>query len=417
MNQQPYAVPPQWWAPKLRPFWVRLLRHHRLWRLRRLQRITKVEVSGAEQVQAALASGAGLLITPNHSFHFDAYVLFEASARVQRTFYYVASWQLFAMNGPIERWMLQTHGVFSIDRETTDLRAIKKAVEIIKASPHPLVIFPEGEIYHTNDRLTPFRDGAAAMAIAAAKRANRPILIVPTAIKAWYQDDPEPRLLKVIEVIERRFNWRARPQRSMKDRIYRIANAILTLKELEYLGAAQPGPLVLRLRALAETLLVRIEEQSGIRLTDNVIPERVKNVRHHHIQLLRSTDLPSVERTRLLMEMDDLFFVIQLFSYPGDYADTQPTRERLAEIIDKFEEDILGLTYPTIKGDRRVELRFGTPISVTPYIALADGAHLLTRELETRVQELLNELNRTGQDGPARRSESNTLPESHHAGF
>ena len=395
MNQQPYAVPPRWWAPKLRPFWVRLLRRNRLRRLKRLQRITHIDVTGIEPVQAAIASGAGLLITPNHSFHFDAYVLFEASARVQRPFYYVASWQLFAMSGPIERWMLQSHGVFSIDRETSDLRAIKKAVDIIKSSPHPLVVFPEGEIYHTNDRITPFRDGPAAMAISAAKRADRPIMVVPTAVKAWYQSDPEPRLLKVIEVIERRFNWRARPHLSTQDRVYRIANAILSLKELEYLGAAQPGSLVSRLQVLAETLLVQIEERAGIKPKGSVIPERVKHARQHHIQLLRSAELPPAQRARLSTEMEDLFFVVQLFSYPGDYAANQPSRERLAEIIDKFEEDILGLTYPTIKGDRRVELRFGTPIAVAPYITQADGARLLTREMENRVQGLLNDLNRT----------------------
>ncbi len=393
MNQQPYAVPPKWWAPKLRPFWVRLLRYHRLWRLKSQQRITQIEVSGIGPLQAAIASGTGLLITPNHSFHFDAYVLFEAAARVRRPFYFLASWQLFAMSGPWERWMLQTHGVFSIDRETSDLRAIKRAVDIIKTSPHPLVVFPEGEIYHTNDRLTPFRDGAAAMAISAARRAGRPIMIVPTALKAWYKGDPEPRLVQSIQTIERRFNWRDRPRLSVKDRIYRIANAVLSLKELEYLGASQTGTLSSRLDDLAESLLARIEAESEIKSQGNIIPERVKNVRRHHIRRLQSSDLPQGERTRLLSEMEDLFFVVQLFSYPGDYADSQPTCERLAEIVDKFEEDILGLTYPTIKGDRRVVLKFGTPIAVEPYVTLEDGAHLLTRELEHRVQDLLDEIN------------------------
>lgn len=399
MNQQPYAVPPQWWAPKLHPFWVRMLRRHRLWLLKRKQRITQIEVSGIESVQAALASGAGLLITPNHSFHFDAYVLFEAAARVQRPFYFLASWQLFAMSGPWERWMLQMHGIFSIDRETSDLRAIKKAVDIIKTSPYPLVVFPEGEIYHTNDRLTPFRDGAAAMAISAAKRADRPIMIVPTALKAWYQHNPEPRLLEIIQGIERRFNWRSRPKLAIQDRIYRIATAILSLKEVEYLGAAQTGPLATRLQDLAETLLARIEAQSAIAAAGGIIPERVKNVRRHHIRLLQKSDLAPEERTRLLSEMEDLFFVVQLFSYPADYAVAEPSCERLAEIIDKFEEDLLGLTYPTIKGDRRVALKFGEPIAVEPYIALPDGAQQLTRELENRVQGLLNELNQNGHEG------------------
>ena len=396
MNQQPYAVPPRWWAPKLKPFVVRLLRHHRLRYLKRTQRITQVDVSGIEPVQAALASGAGMLLTPNHSFHFDAYMLFEGAAHIGTPVYFMTSWQLFAMRGWLERWLLQLHGAFSIDREGTDLRAFKQAVDIMKSSPYPLVVFPEGDVYHTNDRLTPFRDGAAAMAISAAKRTDRPIVVVPTALKAWYLDDPTPKLLRVLDVLERRFNWRLRPDLPLPKRVYRVAVAILSLKELEYLGAPQTGPLGPRLRCLSETLLVRMEEQAGLKSKGGIIPERVKDVRRHHIQLLQRTDLTPAERDRLASNMEDLFFVVQLYSYPGDYADTQPTVERLAEIIDKFEEDVLGLTYPTIKGDRRVSLKFGEPISVQPYLTQPDGAHQLTLELERRVQDLLNELNAKG---------------------
>jgi len=44
--------------------------------------------------------------------------------------------------------------------------------------------------------------------------------------------------------------------------------------------------------------------------------------------------------------MDDLFFVIQLYSYPGDYVAERPVIERIAETLDKFEEDVLQATYP-----------------------------------------------------------------------
>ncbi len=393
MNQQPFAVPPQWWAPKLRPFWVRLLRRHRLRILKKKQRISQIEVLGLEPLRTALANGSGMLITPNHSFHFDSYILFEAAARMDRAFYFLAAWQVFAMSTRWENWVLQTHGAFSIDREGTDLRAFKTSIDILKTSPHPLVVFPEGDIYHTNDRLTPFRDGAAAMAISAAKRADRPILVVPTALKFWYCEDPTPRLLTVIETIERRFNWRPRPELSIKDRIYRLAGAILALKELEYLGSSQSGGLSTRLRQLAETLLSRMEEQAGIKSKGGIIPERVKDVRRHHILILQQADLAADVRSRLLIDMEDLFFVVQLYSYPGDYAAATSTVERLAEIIDKFEEDVLGLDYPTVKGERRVTLKFGEPIDVRPYVTLTDGAHVLTVELENRVQGLLNELN------------------------
>ena len=38
---------------------------------------------------------------------------------------------------------------------------------------------------------------------------------------------------------------------------------------------------------------------------------------------------------------------MQLYSYPGDYARAAPTVERFAEILMKFEEDVLGVEYGT----------------------------------------------------------------------
>ena len=45
-------------------------------------------------------------------------------------------------------------------------------------------------------------------------------------------------------------------------------------------------------------------------------------------------------------DLNDLFLVIQLFSYPGDYVRECPTVERLAEILTKFEQDALGVNAP-----------------------------------------------------------------------
>ena len=52
----------------------------RLWRplinreLRRGQKIVELDVGGQEHVERALKDGAGVMVTPNHSFHYDSYV-------------------------------------------------------------------------------------------------------------------------------------------------------------------------------------------------------------------------------------------------------------------------------------------------------------------------------------------------------
>lgn len=396
MNTQPYGTPWQRWEPRMSPWWVRVFAPLRRRTLYRQQRIKAIEVKGLEPLQQLLKDNTGVLITPNHSFHYDSYCLMEAADRAGRAFHFLTAWQVFAMSSRFERWSLQRHGCFSIDREGTDLQAFKQAMEILQSGPHPLVVFPEGDIYHTNDRLTPFRDGAAAIALGAARRAERRIVCVPCALKCWYAQDPMASLLALMEKLEQSVHWRPRPDLPLTERIHRFADGLLVLKELEYLGTAQRGALPARTRALSDTILGRLEKQHGVTAPAESIPERVKEVRRRIIKLQDSSDLTDTTRTQLRNEMDDLFFVIQLYSYPGDYVAEKATTERLAETLDKFEEDVLKVPYPAVRADRRVTVQFGEPIEVPRDKKQQPSAEELTQTLEKRVQGLLDQLS-----GPA----------------
>ena len=58
---------------------------------------------------------------------------------------------------------------------------LKAAKDVLLRLKRPLVVYPEGEVYHTNDRLTPLREGAAMMALTAQKALDGevPVFIVP----------------------------------------------------------------------------------------------------------------------------------------------------------------------------------------------------------------------------------------------
>src|SRR5690349_22350242 len=208
----------------------------RLWRplinstLKKQQRIVEIDVGGIEHVRRAIDGGMGVMVTPNHSFHYDSYVLIEAAHRVGTPFHFLTAWQVFAMSKWHEQRMLQWHGCFSINREAADLAAFKTAVEILKSKPEPLVIFPEGDIYHNNDRVTPFRDGAAAIAMSAAKKAERPIVCIPCALKCFYLTDPTAELTHVMSRLEESIHWRPRTDLPLAERIYRFSEAALALK-------------------------------------------------------------------------------------------------------------------------------------------------------------------------------------------
>lgn len=371
----------------------------RLWRpminrdLRRGQRIVELDVTGIERVQRALAGGAGVLVTPNHSFHYDSYVLIEASHRVGTPFHFLTAWQVFAMSKRHEQLALQCHGCFSINREGSDLAAFKTAVEILRSQPEPLVIFPEGDIYHNNDRVTPFRDGAAAIAMSAAKKAERPIVCIPAALKCFYLDDPTEELKQLLGRLEAAIHWRPRPDLPLDQRVYRFSEGLLALKELEYMGQAQSGLLKERTLRLADAVLTGLELRHHVQNKGGILPERVKEVRRTVIKAIEQEGLTVEEKERLTADMDDLFFVIQLFSYPGDYVAERPTIERIAETLDKFEEDVLKADYPGIRGTRRAVVRFGEPIPVPKEREAKGSVEAWTDLVESRVQGLLDEIN------------------------
>ena len=91
--------------------------------------------------------------------------------------------------------------------------------------------------------------------------------------------------------------------------------------------------------------------------------------------------------------MDDLFFVMQLYSYPGNYLRDNQSIERIAETLDKIEEDVMDLEVPTVKGRRRVTVRFGEPIPVTTGNERRRSSAELTTTIHDAVQSLLEGIN------------------------
>ncbi|MCH7728079.1 MAG: 1-acyl-sn-glycerol-3-phosphate acyltransferase [Planctomycetes bacterium] len=392
MNRFRMQRSPRSWSPKLNPTVVRLLRPFQRRKRVREENLVDIRVLGADVVRDALAAGCGVLITPNHATHADSYCVYESAYQVGQPYYIMAMWQVFATNGFIARWVLRRHGVFSIDREGKDMAAFKLAVSILQERKNPLVIFPEGEVYHCSERVTPFREGAAMIAVAAAKRAKRPVVCVPTAIRFQYVDDPTPQLEQLMDELEQRIFWRPQHQLPLERRIYKFAEAILALKETEFLGRAGSGELPQRIDELANEILRGLEDQLNVKSCDGTIPERVKEVRRLTIEMIDETAADNApERERLDQILDEVFLVTQLFSYPGDYVAERPSIERLAETLDKFEEDVLEKFTASIRGSRRAVIRFDEPVLVEPSRDRRAAARKLTDTLESRIQSMLDE--------------------------
>lgn len=385
---------PDFWPPRPGAFWDVALAPVRGWFLRRVYRIADIDVAGLDAVLARIAPGDGVLIAPNHSHDSDPHVMMEIARRARRRFHFMAAWQIFRTHGGLDGWALQRMGAFSVDREGCDRRAVRQAVELLGGGQF-LVVFPEGEVYHLNERLTPLLDGVAFMALSAQRDLTKAagggrVWIVPTAIRYRYVDDVRPALEAAVAHLEMRLVLKPQPGVPLADRLLRLCDVVLTIKEKEVLGRAGEGALAPRIATLIETILARLEERHlkpGRRA--ETVPLRVKALRRHLLDLRAAEVTPLEMRAGANASLDEVQLVLTLYSYPGDYVAEKPCVERIAETIEKLEEDIDGRSHP--KGRRSARVVFGEPIDLSAGEGSA-RTKVAAGEMTDRIEETIRGL-------------------------
>ncbi|MEE2938637.1 MAG: lysophospholipid acyltransferase family protein [Planctomycetota bacterium] len=391
MNRYRMRFAPKVWKPALSPKlvdWLRPLRRKQ--QIRDVQ-LDRVDVIGQQFVRDALDSGSGVMIMPNHPSHADPFAIYAAADVIGTKLHVMATWHVFDKKSRLVQWILRKHGCFSVDREANDIAAFRLATNLLRDKQQPLVIFPEGEIYHCNDRVTPFREGASAIAVAAARKSERPIVCIPCAIRYRYEDDPTDKLLETMGQLEESIFWRRRVERPLEKRIYDFAEALLAVKELEYYGETKHGKLPERIQMLGDFILEHVEQRQDLKGGSKSLPERVKAARQAIIVKLSEESLSPEGKTQLHDDLEDLFLVVQSFSYPGNYVTAKPSIERIAETLDKFEEDVLQQSTASVKARRSARVCFGKPIEVIGDKKVKGQTGTITMRIEQAVQKMLDE--------------------------
>jgi 1-acyl-sn-glycerol-3-phosphate acyltransferase len=268
--------------------------------LRRGYGITKITVNDAGKLRASISAGHGILITPNHARDEDPFVLSALAKEVGHPFFVIASAHLF-IGSPIQSFLLRRAGAFSIYREGMDKQAVQTSIEILESAERPLVIFPEGHISRTNDRLTPMLEGTSLIARQAAKKrakddATKQVVVHPVAIRYAFSFDIPAAVTKVLDQIETRLTWRPSRSLPLPDRLAKVGAGLLALKELEYLGHTQPGTIHDRITSLISALLAPLETEFAADHHDGHPVARVKRLRSAILPDLVKGDLPDPEK-------------------------------------------------------------------------------------------------------------------------
>lgn len=359
--------------------------------LRSKERVISHECRHVERLRRSIEAGHGILLTPNHCRTADPLVMGFLAREARTHVYAMASWHLFNQSR-WSSWAIRMMGGFSVYREGVDRQAIDTAIRILDHAERPLIIFPEGATSHTNDHLHALLDGVSFIARVAAKRRARreagKVVVHPIGIKYLYQGEFKPEADRILSTLEARLSWQPQRQLSLLERVTKLGFALLQLKELEYFGESRSGSLGDRLAALIDRLLGPWELEFLGRTQNGAVNGRVKALRMQIMPAMVQEKLDAAERERRWKILNDIQLAQQLASYPPRYLQSNPSVERLVEMLERFDEDFN--QRETVLGNLHVIIDVDEPIAVSPQREGHSDPLLVA--IEARLQSLLTQL-------------------------
>jgi hypothetical protein len=313
--------------------------------------------------------------------------------QINQPFFMMASWHLF-MQSRLQRFMLRASGIFSVHREGIDRESIRAATAMLADGRRPLIIFPEGLVSRSNDRLRGVMDGTAFIARAAAKlkaKNNRTgkVYIVPVAMHYYFGGDLQKSVKPVLEEIEKRLGWQPQVELPLKDRIVKLGEGLLSVKEVEYFGVTQTGTIAERLPKLFDQVIGPIEKHYRIEKPGSDPMERIKTIRTIIVDQLVKDQLGQSEVERRWRQLADCYFGQTLACYPANYLAEKPTRERLLETVERYEEDLTDVS--KIHRPWQVIGKVGEPIEVSPERTRGSDGDPVMKQLELSLRNMLDE--------------------------
>jgi 1-acyl-sn-glycerol-3-phosphate acyltransferase len=388
---EPYKfVPPvysDWWP------WVLRIYVHRY--LRTAFGVHRLEFRHLERLRASLEAGHSIILAPNHCRLSDPIVLGVMGIAAGTNLFAMASWHLF-MQSKFQRFMIRRMGAFSLLREGNDRQSIDTAIDILVHRRRPVIMFPEGAITRHNDLVREMMDGPSFIGRQVAKRlakANRPggVVIHPVAIRYAFEGELDSTLAPTLDGLEQHLSWQPQPHLTLVERIAKIGNALLSLKEIEFLGAARTGNPYERAEHLIESELTNLEANWKLKDTTGGVISRVKRLRAAIMADMMAGKVTGDERQRRWRDLAASYYIQQLSHYPRDYILRERNLpERVVETVERLEEDFLDVGH--VHGPMHAVTDVGEAIPVgTERDRRAEGDPIMA-EVRRQLQAMIDAL-------------------------
>jgi hypothetical protein len=195
---------------------------------------------------------------------------------------------------------------------------------------------------------------------------------------------------KTLDALEKRLTWNNLKKAPILQRISRITHAMLSLKELEYIGSAQTGTIVERQQRLVDHLLDPLEVEWLGKDSDGPIIPRVKALRMKIVPELTAGELTEQERERRWTQLEKIYLAQQVASYPPEYLTSPTTDTRILETVERLEEDLTDKA--NVHGPLEVVIRIDEAIEVPVDRAPRGEEDPVMKTLRERMQAMLDDL-------------------------
>lgn len=337
---EPYEfVPPYYsnWGPHILRFYVRRY-------IRTAYGVHSVESRHIERLRASIQSGNSVMLAPNHCRLADPMVLGVMALEVPSYLFAMASWHLFKESA-FQTFIIRALGAFSVLREGNDRKSLEAAIDILVEGKRPLIVFPEGALTKHCDIINDMMDGPTFLARQAVKRlrkvgSSRNVVIHPVAVRYCFDGDLEQAVRPKLDELEARLSWQPNHNLPMFQRIARLGDAFLALKEIEYLGAAKSGNLYDRAEQFIDTVLTRVEDAWRQKDRSGGVVTRVKRLRTLILADMVAGRVTPEGREQRWYDLAALYYAQQISHYPRDYITADKNLpERVIETVERLEED------------------------------------------------------------------------------
>lgn len=370
----------------------------------RKHRVREIILDGAlPRVRELADSGERILFVPNHSTHSDPQVITEVQRRLGRPSCFMAAYDIF-LRSRFQAWVMRHNGAFSVDREGSDRKSMTAAIDILAAGRHALTIFPEGNVYMMNDRVTPFLEGAAFLALKAQKGLGpgQHIHAVPVSMKFSHLHDVRGPIREQLAGIAHAAGTDFDPDTDPVAELVRIGRFLLArnLRQRGYLSRGEDiggGDLEEDLRNAVERIIAGLEEK--VDLHPKPADEPVARVRRIRATIHQTRTDPGREMEHRVASSwaDEAILALRILSYAQPYVREKPTLDRYAETVEKLGEDLFSRWQQPL-GERRAVAWLGEPVDLGAFLENFSGkpresVSELTALCENRVQTGLDRVN------------------------